>query len=367
MQVRARARIDCPQGWRGVLLGALCGRSRLRSRGLQLRRFSDSGAGSLASSTPRVARRQSAASGFYGCRRPGFAWPRRSGRGLRCASPPIRRPTWRGASPRNCTWIVPASPSRAGRPARPTSASCAPTTPVTGRLQRLLELNRRFDVRRGVVISLRGVIGMHAGVALACEGWPGEWAQRGHGLRDEVEPLLHDFNRALLARHARAFAAPLLPPLGSQQRELIRLLAEGHSTESAAQTLRLSIHTSHGEQTHRLAQAHHAYPERAATHRLRAAVGLALNATGARIPAAKLPCTDGELTVHGAALDIPIAASRWQTACVGWGPIARGDICLGIGVGDLVGARLRPCLSRDHSWAVDGSEHQGLADDVHTQ
>jgi DNA-binding CsgD family transcriptional regulator len=116
-------------------------------------------------------------------------------------------------------------------------------TPVTGRLQRLLELNRRFDVRRGVVISLRGPLGMHAGMALAFEGSPREWAERGRSLGEEVEPLLHDFNRALLARHARAFATPLLPPLGAQQRELIRLLAEGHGTEAAAGTLHLSVHT----------------------------------------------------------------------------------------------------------------------------
>ena len=109
--------------------------------------------------------------------------------------------------------------------------------------EELLDLNRRFRVRQGVLLPLQNVLGMRAWLGLCHRGDPARLDDIWQTRRTTLEDLARQLNRAILRRHAPTFAAPFVPGLVDRQREVVRQLALGASTEEAADLLQISIHT----------------------------------------------------------------------------------------------------------------------------
>ena len=107
----------------------------------------------------------------------------------------------------------------------------------------LLELNRRFGVRRGVVLPLQNVVGMRAWLGLCYRGDPARMGEVWQTHREPVREAALQLNRAILRRHAPIFAAPFVPGVSERQLEVVRQLATGVGTEEAADSLQISVHT----------------------------------------------------------------------------------------------------------------------------
>lgn len=107
-----------------------------------------------------------------------------------------------------------------------------------------LDLNRRFDVTRGILVPIGNVFGMRAVLGLAFAGTEFELETLWHDARGPVLELASGLNRRLLEDQPLTFAAGLLPRLTRRQKELLCWLAEGESVGSAADRLHISIYTA---------------------------------------------------------------------------------------------------------------------------
>jgi DNA-binding CsgD family transcriptional regulator len=117
------------------------------------------------------------------------------------------------------------------------------STPITPKLRTLLDLNRKFQVTRGVVVPLRDYFGTVGMVALAFDGTDRQlesmWRDQGKFIAQQAITI----NAEIQRRHAHCFTRDLLPHLTDRQREIIRLSARGLNTAQLAESLQLSVDT----------------------------------------------------------------------------------------------------------------------------
>lgn len=116
--------------------------------------------------------------------------------------------------------------------------------PHTARVRSYLDLNQRFDMTRGILVPLGGVLGARSLLGLAFAGSARELDALWYDARGPVLEMAAELNRAVLHEHLHTFATGLLPGLPARQRELLRLLVEGVSVGAAADRMRISIHTA---------------------------------------------------------------------------------------------------------------------------
>ncbi len=113
----------------------------------------------------------------------------------------------------------------------------------TPALLELLDVNRRFGVRHGLLVALPGALGIHAWLGLAYSGNPRDLDEVLATHRDELQQVGNSVQRDVMRRHGRTVAEPFLPLLSPRQRSVAQLLARGCDTEEISDQLRLSIHT----------------------------------------------------------------------------------------------------------------------------
>jgi len=116
--------------------------------------------------------------------------------------------------------------------------------PHTAPVRSFLDLNRRFDVTRGVLLPLVDVLGVRSVLGLCFSGSERELELLWHDARGRVLEVAAGLNRAVLGEHLDHFAAGLLPVLTPRQRDVLRELSEGSSVGEAAERMRVSIHTA---------------------------------------------------------------------------------------------------------------------------
>jgi DNA-binding CsgD family transcriptional regulator len=117
------------------------------------------------------------------------------------------------------------------------------STPITPKLRTLLDLNRKYQVTRGVIVPLRDYFGAVGMLALAFDGTDGQlekvWRDQGKCVAQDAIAI----NAEIQRRHSHCFTHDLLPHLTERQREIIRLLARGLTTAELAESLQISVDT----------------------------------------------------------------------------------------------------------------------------
>jgi DNA-binding CsgD family transcriptional regulator len=107
----------------------------------------------------------------------------------------------------------------------------------------LLRLNREFRVTQGIVIPLRDVFGFTGMLACSFEGTERQLRESWQAQAAAFLEQVRQHHGQILSRYARPLTRDAVPELSARQREIVRLLANGLSTEDVADALRISVHT----------------------------------------------------------------------------------------------------------------------------